>query len=90
MLEAIKLVGANAYKYIRLKNPGPADVFILGVRAYPSKVYSIAKDHSTEAIVGAASFIRSSADARRCRLTRRPPRGQPSSGGLSAAGTTSP
>jgi hypothetical protein len=49
-------LGANPYKYIRIKNPGPADVFILAVRAYPSKVYSIAKDHSTEAIVGAASF----------------------------------
>jgi hypothetical protein len=32
MLEAIKLVGANAYKYIRIKNPGPADVFILVAR----------------------------------------------------------
>jgi hypothetical protein len=42
--------------YIRIKNPGPADVFILAVRAYPSKVYSIVKDHSTEPIVGAASF----------------------------------
>jgi hypothetical protein len=41
---------------MRIKNPGPADVFILAVRAYPPKVYAIAKDHSTEAIVDAASF----------------------------------
>jgi hypothetical protein len=39
-------LGANPYKYIRIKNPGPADVFILAVRTYPSKVYSIAKDHA--------------------------------------------
>jgi hypothetical protein len=51
-----KKLGVNPYKYIRIKNPGPADVFILAVRAYPPKVYSIAKDHSTKAIVGAASF----------------------------------
>jgi hypothetical protein len=49
-------LGVNPYKYIRITNPGPADVFILAVRVYPSKVYSIAKDHATEAIVGAASF----------------------------------
>jgi hypothetical protein len=51
-----KKLGVNPYKYIRIKNPGPADVFILAVRVYPSMVYSIAKDHSKEAVVGAASF----------------------------------
>ena len=51
-----KKLGVNPFKYIRIKNPGPADVFILAVRAYPQKVYAISKDHSTDAIVGAASF----------------------------------
>jgi len=51
-----KKMGVNPYKYIRIKNPGPADVLILAVRTYPSKVYAIAKDHSTDAIFDAASF----------------------------------
>jgi hypothetical protein len=33
-----KKLGVNPYKYIRIKNPGPADVFIRGVRAYTSVV----------------------------------------------------
>src|SRR5262249_5391942 len=52
-----KKFGVNPQKYIRIKNPGPADVFILGVRAYPSKVYNIAKDHSARAILEAAFNI---------------------------------
>jgi len=51
-----KKLGVNPYKYIRIKNPGPADVFILAVRVYPPKLYAVSKDHSGEAIVGAASF----------------------------------
>jgi len=51
-----KKFGASRYEYIRIQNPGPADVFVLAVRAYPSKVYGIAKDHSGRAIVEAASF----------------------------------
>ena len=35
-----KKLGANPYKYIRIKNPGPADVFILGVRAHPTSAIS--------------------------------------------------
>jgi hypothetical protein len=27
-----KKLGVNPYKYIRIKNPGPADVFILAVK----------------------------------------------------------
>jgi hypothetical protein len=50
----IKKLGVNPYKYIRIKNPGPADVFILRVRAYPSRPYGIARDHSTKAILEAA------------------------------------
>jgi hypothetical protein len=48
-----KEIGRNPYKYIRIKNSGPADVFVLGVRAYGSKVYGIAKDHSPGAIMRA-------------------------------------
>jgi hypothetical protein len=46
-----KKLGANPYEYIRIKNPGPADVFILAVRAYPSKIYAIAKDHSPGSVM---------------------------------------
>jgi hypothetical protein len=52
-----KKFGVNPHKYIRIKNPGPADVCVLGVRAYPSKVYNIAKDHSARAILEAAFNI---------------------------------
>lgn len=48
-----KKLGVNPYEYIRIKNPGPADVFILGVRAYPSRVYGIAKDHEPGSIMRA-------------------------------------
>src|SRR5262245_12298875 len=51
-----KKLGVNPFKYIRIKNPGPADVFILAVRAYPPEVYAVSKDHSSDAIAGAASF----------------------------------
>jgi hypothetical protein len=46
----------NPIEYIRIKNPGPADVFILGVRAHPP-IYGIAKDHSAGAIVEATLNI---------------------------------
>jgi hypothetical protein len=48
-----KKLGVNPYTYIRIKNPGPADVFIQGVRAYPSNVYRVAKDHSRRGILEA-------------------------------------
>ncbi len=48
-----KKLGVNPYKYIRIKNPGPADVFIRGARAYPSNVYRVAKDHSRRGILEA-------------------------------------
>jgi hypothetical protein len=35
--------GANPLEYIRLKNPGYGDVFVLGLRAYP-RIYDVAKD----------------------------------------------
>jgi hypothetical protein len=43
-----KKLGVNPYKYIRIKNPGPSDVFILAVSVYPSRTYHIAKDHSAK------------------------------------------
>jgi hypothetical protein len=52
-----KKLGLNPFKYIRIKNPGPADVFIRGVRAYPSRTYHIAKDHSARAILEATFNI---------------------------------
>jgi hypothetical protein len=53
----IKKFGVNPYTYIRIKNPGPADVFILAVRAYPSGTYFIARDQSSQAIVDASLKI---------------------------------
>src|SRR5262245_51330675 len=44
-----KQAGANAFTYIRIENPGPADVFIVGVRAHPP-IYRVARDHREEAI----------------------------------------
>jgi hypothetical protein len=55
VVPTIKLAGVNPYKYIRIKNPGPGDVFVLGVRAYPPGIYGIAKDHSTDAILQATT-----------------------------------
>jgi hypothetical protein len=62
----IKLAGVNPFKYIRIENPGPGDVLVLGVRAYQiadqlgdlppivtSGIYAIAKDHSDEEILQA-------------------------------------
>ena len=55
-----KKFGASRYEYIRIQNPGPADVFVLAVRAYPSKVYSIAKDHSEwSVVIGSTRMARS-------------------------------
>jgi hypothetical protein len=51
-----KKFGANSFKYIRLQNPGPADVFIMGVRADPP-IYGIARDHSEKAIAEAVVEI---------------------------------
>jgi hypothetical protein len=48
--------GANPLEYIRIKNPGPGDLFILGVRAYPPKIYGVSRDHSGRAIADALSF----------------------------------
>jgi len=52
-----KKFGANSYKYIRIQNPGPADVFILGVRAHPPKSYGIARDDTERAIAEALNNI---------------------------------
>jgi hypothetical protein len=52
-----KKLGVNPYKYIRIKNPGPSDVFILAVSVYPSRAYHIAKDHSARAILEATFNI---------------------------------
>jgi hypothetical protein len=62
----IKLAGVNPFKYIRIENPGPGEVFVQGVRAYqiadqlgdlppivPSRIYAIAKDHSHEEVLQA-------------------------------------
>lgn len=43
---------ASRYQYIRIQNPGPADLFIRKVRAYPP-IYSFAKDHKAESIAAA-------------------------------------
>jgi hypothetical protein len=51
-----KKFGASSYKYIRLQNPGPADVFIMGVRAHPP-IYGIATDDSKEAIAAAVDRV---------------------------------
>jgi len=42
---------AHPEDYICVKNPGYSAVFIRGVRVYPKKIYSVAKDHSAEAIL---------------------------------------
>jgi len=47
--------GANPLEYIRLKNPGYGDVFVLGVRAYP-RVYDVAKDRSVRATITATAL----------------------------------
>ena len=49
--------GANPLEYIRLKNPGYGDVFVLAVRAYP-RVYDVAKDRSTRAAITDTGFQR--------------------------------
>jgi hypothetical protein len=38
-----KKVGATPFEYIRIKNPGPADVLILGVRARPP-IYGVTRE----------------------------------------------
>ena len=43
-----KKAGANAFTYIRIKNPGPAEVFIRGARV--PAYYRIAKDHTEKSI----------------------------------------
>src|SRR5262245_61841247 len=55
VVPTIKLAGVNPYKYIRITNPGPGDVFIQGVRASPSGIYGIAKNHSNDAILQATT-----------------------------------
>jgi hypothetical protein len=44
--------GASRYSYIRIQNPGPADLFIRKVRAYPP-IYGFAKDHWLDSIAAA-------------------------------------
>lgn len=51
-----KKFGASSYQYIRIKNPGPADLFIRRVRTRPP-IYSIAKDHKLEAIAATAADV---------------------------------
>jgi hypothetical protein len=48
--------GVNPLEYIRIKNPGPGDLFILGVRAYPPTIYGVSRDRSSTAIADALSF----------------------------------
>jgi hypothetical protein len=47
---AKRFLGGTPFKYIRIQNPGPADVLVLGVRAYP-RIYGISRDHSLDAII---------------------------------------
>jgi hypothetical protein len=49
----MKTFGANAFKSIRIKNPGHGDVFVLDVRAYPAGIYGVAKNDSSDAILQA-------------------------------------
>ena len=51
----IKKWRVNPLEYIRIKNPGPSDVFILAVRAQPP-IYGITRDRSSQAIADALSF----------------------------------
>jgi hypothetical protein len=51
-----KKYGASRYQYIRIQNPGPADLFIRKVRTSPP-IYSIARNHSAEEIVEATVDI---------------------------------
>jgi hypothetical protein len=48
--------GVNPLEYIRIKNPGHGDLFILGVRAYPRTIYGVSRDRSSKAIADALSF----------------------------------
>lgn len=45
-----KKVAAAPYEYVRIKNPGHSDLFILGARAYPP-IYATARGHSMDEIV---------------------------------------
>ena len=44
-----KKTGAHSFTYLRISNPGPAEVFILGVRARPP-IYRIAREQSDQAL----------------------------------------
>jgi hypothetical protein len=45
----IRTGGTPADPGIRIKNPGPTDLFIQGVRPHPAGIYGVAKDHSIRA-----------------------------------------
>jgi hypothetical protein len=45
--------GGNPFKFIRIKNPGYGDVFVLDVRAYPAGIYGVAKNDSDDAVLQA-------------------------------------
>jgi hypothetical protein len=47
----IRTGGTPADPGIRIKNPGPTDLFIQGVRPHPADIYSVAKDHSIKATI---------------------------------------
>jgi hypothetical protein len=51
----VKKFGVNPYTYIRIKNPGPGDVFIQEVRVDPP-ISCVVKDESDTAIAGAAFY----------------------------------
>jgi hypothetical protein len=51
----IKFFGVNPYKYIRIQNPGPGDVFVLGVSASPPGIYGVAKNLLNDAILQATA-----------------------------------
>jgi len=49
----IRTGGTPADPGIRIKNPGPTDLLIQGVRPHPADIYGVAKDHSIKATMTA-------------------------------------
>src|SRR4051794_39620324 len=49
----IKVSQGAPFKFIRIKNPGHRDVFVLGVRVYPAGIYGVARTDATDAILSA-------------------------------------
>ncbi len=49
----IRTGGTPADPGVRIKNPGPTDLLIQGVRPHPADIYSVAKDHSIKATMTA-------------------------------------